>query len=105
MEHAPCNNSTTPGSSNRYAGGIHEIWPRAHEGRIATLILESDYQLPARIDRNNQLHPASDPHHPDVNDDIIDDTIETVLQHGGNSIVVSNGTLQHHQHIVAILRY
>jgi len=101
MEHAPCNNSTTPGSSNRYAGGIHEIWPRAHEGRIATLILESDYQLPARIDRNNQLHPASDPHHPDVNDD----TIETVLQHGGDSIIVGNGTLQPHQHIVAILRY
>ncbi len=92
-------------STNRYAGGIHEIWPLAHDGRIATLVVENDYVLPARIDHNNQLHPADDPHHPEVNDDIIDDTIETVLQHGGNAIIVNDGTLQHHQHIAAILRY
>ncbi len=88
-------------STNRYAGGIHEIWALAHDGRIATLVVENDYTLPARIDHNNQLHPADDPHHPDVNDD----TIETVLQHGGNTIIVNNGTLQHHHHIAAILRY
>ena len=92
-------------STNRYAGGIHEIWPLAHDGRIATLVVENNYTLPARIDANNQLHPANDPHHPDVNDDIIDDAIETVLQHGGNTIIVNTGTLQHHQHIAAILRY
>ena len=92
-------------STNRYAGGIHEIWPLAHDGRIATLVVESDYTVPARIDHNNQLHPADDPHHPDVNDDIIDDTIETVLQHGGTTIIVDNGILQQHQHIAAILRY
>jgi hypothetical protein len=92
-------------STNRYAGGIHEIWALAHDGRIATLVVENDYMLPARIDHNNQLHPANDPHHPDVNDDIIDDAIDTVLQHGGTAIIVNNGTLQHHQHIAAILRY
>ncbi len=92
-------------STNRFAGGIHEVWPLAHDGRIATLVVEGDYTLPARIDENNQLHPATDHHHPDVNDDIIDDTIETVLQHGGNTIIVNNGALQHHQHIAAILRY
>ena len=92
-------------STNRYAGGIHEIWPLAHDGRIATLVVETDYTLPARIDHNNQLHPATDPHHPDVNDDIIDDTIETVLLHGGTTIIVNNDTLTDHQHIAAILRY
>ena len=92
-------------SSNRYAGGIHEIWALAHDGRIATLVVETDYTLPARIDANNQLQPAEDPDHPDVNDDIIDDTIEIVLQHGGTAIIVSNGTLDQHQHIAAVLRY
>ena len=92
-------------STNRYAGGIHEIWPLAHDGRIAVLVVEDNYTLPARIDANNQLHPAADPHHPDVNDDIIDDTIETVLQHGGQAVVVNNGTLVDHQRIAAILRY
>ena len=92
-------------SANRYAGGIHEVWPLAHDGRIATLVVESGYTLPARIDHNNQIHPADDPHHPDVNDDIIDVTIETVLQNGGTTIIVNDGTLEHHQHIAAILRY
>ncbi len=92
-------------SNKRYAGGIHEIWPLALDGRVATLIVESDYSLPARIDHNNQLHPANDPHHPDINDDIIDDTIETVLQHGGASVIVNSNTPIDHQRIAAILRY
>ena len=92
-------------STNRYAGGIHEIWPLAHDGRIATIVVETGYTLPARIDHNNQLHPATDTDHPDVNDDIVDDTIETVLQQGGNAIIVNDGTLDDHQHIAAILRY
>ena len=92
-------------STNRYAGGIHEVWPLANDGRIATIVVESGYSLPARIDHNNQLHPADDPHHPEVNDDIVDDTIGTVLQHGGNAVIVNNGTLHGHEHIAAILRY
>jgi len=92
-------------SNKRYAGGIHEIWPLALDGRVATLIVENDYALPARIDHNNQLHPANDPDHPDVNDDIVDDTIETVLRHGGASIIVNSNTLVDHQRIAAILRY
>lgn len=92
-------------STNRYAGGIHEVWPLANDGRIATIVVESGYSLPARIDHNNQLHPADDPHHPEVNDDIVDDTIGTVLQHGGNAVIVNNGTLHGHDHIAAILRY
>lgn len=92
-------------STHRYAGGVHEIWPLAHDGRIATLVVEGGFTLPARIDENRQLHPADDPHHPEVNDDIVDDTIETVLLHGGNVIVVNDGALEDHQHIAAVLRY
>ena len=92
-------------SANRYAGGIHEIWPLAHDGRIDTLVVENNYTLPARIDHNNQLHPAEDAHHPDVNDDIVDDTIETVLHHRGVVIIVNDGVLADHHHIAAILRY
>jgi len=58
--------------NKRYAGGIHEIWPLARDGRIATLL---------------------------------DDTIETVLRHGGASIIVNSITLIDRQRIAAILRY
>ena len=92
-------------STSRYAGGIHEIWPLANEGRIDTLIVEEDYAVPARIDHNGQLHPADDPDHPDVNDDIVDDTIEAVLRHGGSTVITAPAALQQHQRIAAILRF
>jgi hypothetical protein len=92
-------------SNNRYAAGIDEIWPLANEGRIDTLIVEEDYAMAARIDHNNQLHPADDPHHPEVNDDIIDDTIEAVLLRGGSTVIAGPAALERHQRIAAILRY
>jgi len=92
-------------STSRYAGGIHEIWPLANEGRIDTLIVEEDYAMPARVDHSSQLHPADDPGHPDVNDDIVDDTIEAVLRYGGSTVVTAPAALEQHQRIAAILRY
>lgn len=92
-------------SRHRYAGGVHEVWALAHDGRIATLIVERGFRFPARIDANNQLHPAEDVQHPDVNDDIVDDTMEIVLQHGGDVVVVDDQALTDHQRIAAILRY
>jgi hypothetical protein len=92
-------------SAHRYAGGVHEVWALAHDGRIDTLIVERGYRFPARIDENNQLHPADDPEHPDVNDDVVDDTVEIVLQHGGHVVIVDDQALGEHQRIAAILRY
>ncbi len=92
-------------STNRYAGGIDEIWPLANDGRIDTLVVETSYTLAARIDHNDQIVPADDPTHPEVHDDIIDDTIETVLQHGGTTIIVNDDALDAGQRIAAILRY
>jgi hypothetical protein len=92
-------------SAHRYAGGIHEIWPLARDGRVDVLIVENGYSLPARVDHNDQVVPADDPHHPDVHDDIVDDTIETVLRCGGTAVVVGDGTLEHSDRMAAILRY
>jgi hypothetical protein len=92
-------------SVNRYAGGIHEIWPLVHDGRVDTLVVEAGFRLPARVDAHNQIHPADDPDHPEVYDDIVDDTIETVLQLGGTAVIVNDGTLDHTERIAAVLRF
>lgn len=92
-------------SVNRYAGGIHEIWPLARDGRIDTLVVESGYVLSARIDENGQLVPADDPDHPEVVDDVVDDTIEEVLRFGGNAVIVDDGRLADHQRVAAVVRY
>jgi hypothetical protein len=92
-------------SASRYAGGIHEIWPLAVDGRIATLIVEDDFALPARLDAHNQLHDADDTDHPDVYDDIVDEAIEAVLAHNGSAVMVASGSLEQHARIAAVLRY
>jgi hypothetical protein len=92
-------------STNRYAGGIHEVWSLANEGRVDTIVVENGFRLPARIGGNHELLPADDPHHPEVNDDIVDDTIESVLLSGGNAVIVSDGALADVERVAAILRY
>jgi hypothetical protein len=92
-------------SRHLYAGGIHEVWALANDGRVATLIVENSFTFPARLDENSQLHPAEDAGHPDVNDDIVDDTMEVVLQRGGNVVIVDDEALAAHQRIAAVLRY
>ena len=92
-------------SAHRYAGGVNEVWALAQDGRIDTLVVERGYRFPARIDENNQLHPADDATHPDVNDDVVDDAMEIVLQLGGHVVIVDDQALAEHQRIAAILRY
>ena len=92
-------------SSCRYAGGIDEVWCLANDGRVELLIVEESYTLAVRFDTNRQLRQAHDRESPDVVDDIIDDTIEVVLNHGGQVAIVADALLSEHQRIAAILRY
>jgi hypothetical protein len=92
-------------SSRRYAGGVQEIWPLANDGRIDTLVVEDGHALPARITDDGQLDPSEEVTAPDVVDDIVDETIEAVLRHGGRVVVTEPGELAAHHHIAAVLRY
>jgi Bacterial archaeo-eukaryotic release factor family 3 len=92
-------------SARLYAGGIDEIWPLANDGRIELLVVEEQYSMPARVDSNQQVHLATDREAVDVIDDIVDETIEAVLLHGGNAVIVGQGDLQSEDRISAILRY
>lgn len=92
-------------SSRRYAGGVHEIWPLANDGRIDILVVEDGHALPARITDDGQLDPTEEVTAPDVVDDIVDETIEAVLRHGGRVVVTEPGELAAHHRIAAVLRY
>ncbi len=91
-------------SHRKYAGGVHEIWPLANEGRVDLLVVEEAYRLSVRVD-GDDLTLADDSEAPDVVDDIIDEVIEVVLRHGGNTVIVPDGDLVEHSRIAAILRY
>lgn len=92
-------------SERRYAGGIHEIWPLAADGRVDVLVVEDTFAVAARVNADNQLDPVEDATAPDVVDDIVDEAIEAVLQAGGRVVVTGDGNLAAHDRIAAVLRY
>jgi Bacterial archaeo-eukaryotic release factor family 3 len=93
-------------SARRYASSITEVWHVAQEGRGSTLIVETDFHFPARLDESGQfLIPADDVTAPDVIDDAVDDVIEIVMSKGGKVVFVADGVLDKYQHIAMTLRY
>lgn len=93
-------------SAQKYASSITEVWQLAQEGRGSTLIVESGFHFPARVDESGMfLTPADDVTAPDVIDDAVDDVIVTVMTKGGKIVFVDDGVLEHYQSIAMILRY
>jgi Bacterial archaeo-eukaryotic release factor family 3 len=91
-------------SSRLYAGGLHELWPLAREGRIELVVVEETYAVAARL-KGDELEPTEDREDPDVIDDVVDELIEAVLRHGGKAVIVNDGDLASHQRVAAVLRF
>ena len=92
--------------SKKAAFGIDEIWKAANEGRGDTLLVETNYQYPAKLGENGlQLVPVSPGNGPEIMDDAVDEVIEAVVGKGGKVYFVKNGELEKYGRIAAILRY
>ena len=91
-------------SARRLSAGIEDVWPLATAGRIDLLVVEESYSLPVRLGPRH-LEPVDDPREPGVVDDIVDETIESVLRNGGRTVVVPDASLAQHDRIAAVLRY
>lgn len=90
----------------RYCSTLGEVWRFAHEGRIATLLVEEDYHQAALVDESGlRLTFIDEPTTPEALDDAVDEVIAVVIDRGGKVVFVPNGSLQAHQRIAAILRY
>jgi hypothetical protein len=93
-------------SARKYASSITEVWHLAQEGRGSTLIVETGFHYPARVDETGLfLSPADDATAPGVIDDAVDDVIQVVMAKGGKVVFVDDGVLEKYQHIAMILRY
>lgn len=90
--------------SGRTVVGIKATWDAAIEGRGRTLLVEEDFDYPARtVDR--RLEPAGDPGAPGVVDDAVDELIEVVLDRGGDVVITAPGALGVHGPVALLLRY
>lgn len=83
---------------------IEEISKAAAEGRVHTLLLESDHVFPGKLDWRSGAIEAVDLNLPAVND-LLDDIGELVVQNGGEVMVVRGKKMPSLNGIAAILRF
>ena len=69
------------------SGDLSDVARAAVEGRVATLLLEADRQIPGRIDAATGALSFANLGDPEV-DDLLDDLGEYVLRGGGEVVVV-----------------
>jgi hypothetical protein len=90
----------------RCASTIGEVYRFAREGRGALLLVEEGYHEPAVLAEDGfTLHLDAEGTGPELLDDAVDATIETVLAKGGRVVFVDDGSLDAHSRIALTLRY
>lgn len=83
---------------------LSDIAAAAAEGRIETLLVEADRQLPGRLDSASGRIRSADGADPEV-DDLIDDVAELVLRRGGSVWVVPADRMPTDSGLAAIYRF
>ncbi|MBN1319740.1 MAG: hypothetical protein JXA87_02760 [Thermoleophilia bacterium] len=73
-------------------------------GRVATLLIEADRQIPGRVDTETGDIEFEDSADPDV-DDVLDDLGELALKRGGQVVIVPTERMPTKTGIAAIYRY
>ncbi len=84
--------------------GIKAAWNAARDGRARILVVEDDFEYPAR-EVDGALEPAGDASAPGVLDDAVDELVEMVLDHRGDVVIVEPGELGVHGPVALLLRY
>lgn len=84
--------------------GVREVWRQAQEGRGRVLLVEEDFEYPARI-VDGELEPAADSAAPGVVDDAVDEIAEDVVRAGGDVVIVGAGDLAEHGPVALVTRY
>jgi len=93
-------------SRGTYTSGISQVWRKAHEGRIRTLIVEDNFSVGADLEEGGlsiSLNSNKD-RKPHI-EDAVDDVAEMVILKGGNVRFVKEGSLDKHDRIASINRY
>lgn len=90
---------------NRHASGIDQVWRAAVGGKCKTLLVEKEFKYPADLSpEGEQLLPYTGIGAAAL-DDAVDETIERVMETGGEVYFYETGDLDVHQRIAAVLRH
>lgn len=83
---------------------LERIAMAAHEGRVATLLIEADRVIPGRIDEATGTITKAELNNPEV-DDLLDDLGERVIRGGGEVVIVPAERMPTESGAAAIYRF
>ncbi|HNR23081.1 MAG TPA: hypothetical protein PKL49_08665 [Steroidobacteraceae bacterium] len=83
---------------------LAEVASAAVQGRVATLLLDADRELPGRIDATTGVATPGKPDDTQV-DDLLDDLGEWVLRRGGEVVIVPTARMPTETGLAAIFRF
>jgi hypothetical protein len=90
--------------ANRHASGIDQVWRAAVGGKVKTLLVEKDFKHPADVGPDGLMLLSYTGKGAQAFDDAVDETVERVMQSGGEVFFYPVGDLDVHQRIAAVLR-
>jgi hypothetical protein len=91
-------------SAHRHASGIDQVWRAAVGAKCRTLLVEKTFKYPADLSpEGDRLLPYTGKGAASL-DDAVDETIERVMDTGGEVFFYGPGDLDVHQKIAAVLR-
>lgn len=91
-------------SKHQGTGDLAEAATAAAAGRVATLLVEADREIPGRLDKSSGGIRQADLSHPRA-DDLLDDVAELTLERGGAVVVVSGEQMPTDTGVAAVFRY
>lgn len=83
---------------------LSDICKAAIEGRVETLLIDADQQIPGKIDETSGVIKNDSLLNPEI-DDLLDDLGQLVLKHKGEVIIVPESKMPTDSGAVAIYRY
>ena len=91
-------------SKDHGTGDLGDAGSAAASGRVATLLVEADRQIPGRLDAATGAVTPADLSHPDV-DDLLDDLATLAMERGAEVLVVPKEHMPTDTGVAAVFRY
>ncbi|MGK0186018.1 MAG: hypothetical protein ACI9R3_001801 [Verrucomicrobiales bacterium] len=83
---------------------LEEVMRAAMAGRVETLLIEADRQIPGRVDAATGAIEFADLTEPDI-DDLLDDLAELTMKSGGQVVIVPSEQMPTDSGLAAIYRF
>lgn len=92
--------------TSKHATGIQAVWNAAQEGRVHELLVEQDFTVFGRVDKEDPFNIMITEQKSEGAHDLVNELIEIVMKKGDGTVTFCPpNSLKNYDHVAAVLRY